>query len=40
MVAVFVDLKTAFDSMNRKRLMEAMRGVREGLRERIEVIMR
>jgi len=42
MVAVFVDLKAAFDSVDRERLIEALRtrGVRKGLRERIGEIMR
>jgi len=42
MVAVFVDLKAAFDSVDREKLMEALRnrGVRKGLRERIGEIMR
>jgi len=42
MVAVFVDLKAAFDSVVRERLMEALRnrGVRKRLRERIGEIMR
>lgn len=39
-VATFVDLKAVFDSVDRKVLLEAMkeRGVREGLRSRIEEI--
>lgn len=38
MVATFVNLKAVFDSVDRKVLLEAMkeRGVREGLRSRIE----
>lgn len=38
MTSVFVDLKAAFDSVHRGKLIEAMweRGVREGLIKRIE----
>ncbi|XP_024886911.1 golgin subfamily A member 6-like protein 1, partial [Temnothorax curvispinosus] len=41
-VALFVDLKAAFDSVDREVLMEALRerGVREGLVERIEEVLR
>lgn len=41
-MATFVDLKAAFDSLDREVLMEAMRerGVREGLRNRIEEVYR
>lgn len=37
MVATFLDLKTAFDSVDRKVLFEVMRE-REGLRSRVEEI--
>jgi len=39
-VATFVDLKVAFDSMSRKIMMVALRGrgVREGLRSKIEEV--
>ena len=42
LVALFVDLKAAFDTVDRKKLWEAMekRGVREGLRERVKEIYR
>lgn len=41
-IAMFVDLKAAFDSMDRGVLMEAMRqrGIRKGLIERIEEVLR
>jgi len=41
-VAVFINLKVAFKSVDRERLMEALRnrGLRERLRERIGVIVR
>src|SRR5436309_217260 len=41
-VAAFVDLKAAFDSVDRGILLEALksRGVREGLRDRIEEVYR
>jgi len=41
-VALFVDLKAAFDSVDRGVLLEAMRerGIREGLVSRVEEIMR
>ena len=41
-VALFVDLKAAFDSVDRKVLMEALkrRGVRKGLIQRIEEVYR
>lgn len=41
-MATFVDLKAAFDSLDREVLMEAMRerGVRKGLRNRIEEVYR
>jgi len=41
-VALFVDLKAAFDSVDREVLSEALRerGVREGLVERIEAVLR
>lgn len=37
LVALFIDLKAAFDSVDRKIMMDALeeRGVREGLRERV-----
>lgn len=42
MVALFLDLKTAFDSVNRNVLLEAMRvqGVREGLVDRVEQVVK
>lgn len=42
MVVLFVDLKTAFDSVDRGKLIEAMRerGVREGLVRRCEEVLR
>lgn len=42
LAALFVDLKAAFDSVDRKVLIETMteRGIREGLIERVEEIMR
>lgn len=42
MVAIFVDLRAAFDSVDRGELIKAMRkrGVREGLTERIEELLR
>lgn len=42
LAALFVDLKTAFDSVDRKVLIETMteRGIRERLIERVEEIMR
>lgn len=42
LVGLFVDLKAAFDSVERGELMRAMResGVREGLVERVEEILR
>lgn len=42
LTAVFIDLKTAFDSVDRNVLIEVMRerGVREGLIRRIEEILR
>jgi len=41
-VALFVDLKAAFDSVDRGVLIEAMRerGIREGLISRVEEVMR
>ncbi|XP_029159119.1 CWF19-like protein 2 [Nylanderia fulva] len=41
-VAAFIDLKAAFDSVNREMLMETMknRGIRKGLRSRIEEVYR
>jgi len=41
-VALFVDLKAAFDSVDREVLMGAMRerGVREGLTKRVEQVLR
>lgn len=42
LVALFVDLKTAFDSVNKNVLLEAMRvqGVREGLVDRVEQVVK
>ncbi|XP_011881271.1 PREDICTED: uncharacterized protein LOC105569421 [Vollenhovia emeryi] len=42
LVALFVDLKAAYDSVDRGLLIEAMRkkGIREGIIERVEEIMR
>lgn len=41
LVAFFIDLKAAFDSVDRRKLMKAMReGVREGLIKRSEDILR
>jgi len=42
MVAMFVDLKAAFDSVDRKVLLNTMRekGIREGLIERVEEVLR
>lgn len=42
MTAAFIDLRVAFDSANRERLVRAMRerGVREGLVVRVEEIIR
>jgi len=42
LVALFIDLKAAFDSLDREVLIRAMRerGVREGLVERVEEILR
>jgi len=42
MIVLFVDLKPAFDSVDRDTLIRAMRerGVREGLVSRIEEILR
>jgi len=42
MVAMFVDLKAAFDSVDRKILLNTMkeRGIREGLVERVEEAIR
>ncbi|KAL6433514.1 hypothetical protein ACFW04_006544 [Cataglyphis niger] len=42
LIAFFIDLKAAFDSVDRRKLVEAMRerGVREGLIRRSEDIMR
>lgn len=42
MVVLFVDLKAAFDSVDRGKLVEAMRerGIRIGLIDRVEVLMR
>jgi len=42
MVVLFVDLKTAFDSVDREKLIEAMRerGVREGLVRRCEEVLK
>ncbi|XP_046145234.1 uncharacterized protein LOC123988602 [Osmia bicornis bicornis] len=41
-MACFIDLKAAFDSVDRGVLMEALRerGVRKGLRERIKEVLR
>jgi len=42
LIAVFVDLKAAFDSVDREELLKALRegGVREGLVERVAEILR
>lgn len=42
LIALFVDLKAAFDTVSRKTVVEAMkeRGVRKGLVERIEEVLR
>lgn len=42
MTAMFVDLKATFDSVDRGKLGEAMkeRGVRKGLRRRVEEVMK
>lgn len=42
MMALFIDLKAAFDSVDRRRLVSAMkeRGVREGLVERVQEVLR
>lgn len=42
LVCVFIDLKAAFDSVNRGTLIKAIkeRGIREGLTERIEEVVR
>jgi len=42
MIALFVDLKAAFDSVDRRVLVEAMRksGIREGLVERVKEILK
>lgn len=42
MVIMFIDVKAAFDSVDRGRLVEAMRkeGVREGLVKRCEGVLR
>jgi len=42
MVALFVDLKAAFDSVDREVLIKAMkgRGIREGLVKRVEQVLR
>lgn len=42
LAALFMDLKAVFDSVDRKVLIETMRerGIREGLIERVEEIMR
>lgn len=42
LVAMFVDLRAAFDSVDREELIKAMRkrGVREGLIERVEELLR
>lgn len=41
-VALFVELKSAFDSVNREVLLKTMRqrGIREGLVERVVKVMR
>lgn len=41
-VALFVELKSAFDSVNRKVLLKTMRqrGIREGLVERVVKVIR
>lgn len=41
-IATFIDSKAAFDSIDREKLMEALieRGVREGLRNRVEEVYR
>lgn len=41
-MALFIDLKAAFDSVDRRRLVSAMkeRGVREGLVERVQEVLR
>lgn len=41
MVIIFIDMKAAFDSINRQKLVEAMRerGIREGLVKRMEEMM-
>lgn len=42
LIALFVDLKAAFDTVSRKTVVEAMkeRGVRKGLVEKIEEMLR
>lgn len=42
MIAMFVDLKAAFDSVDRRVLIKAMRerGIREGLIERLQEVIR
>lgn len=42
LIALFVDLKAAFDTVSRKTIVEAIkeRGVREGLVKRIEEVLR
>jgi len=42
MIALFVDLKAAFDSVDREVLIKAMkgRGIKEGLVKRVEQVLR